>query len=329
MRAIVNTGPNQLELAKLPLPDPQAGQVRIQTAACGICATDFKMIAGWERTGFPAIPGHEWSGIVESVGGGVDAGWIGRRCVAQNVLTDGGEVGFEHPGGYSEYFVTDAANLRFLPDNFSLTEATLIEPLAICVRGIRRLRLEDRRTALIFGDGPIGLLMLCLLRLQKVEYILLAGGRPARLKLAREIGADMTLNYHELGVDLVAKIHGRFRLGFANVIEASGSDTAMRACRPVAQDKGKILVIGDYGSAQADFLLNDLLLHELELIGSNASAGAWDDALRLATEGAIPLAKLISRTVPAEEFKQGMELARNSPEMIKVVLKWMHDNAVS
>ena len=109
----------------------------------------------------------------------------------------------------------------------------------------------------------------------------------------------------------------------------AGSEAAMRACLPVAQDKGKILVIGDYGSAQADFLLNDLLLHELELIGSNASAGAWDDALRLATEGAIPLAKLISRTVPAEEFKQGMELARNSPEMIKVVLKWMHDNAVS
>lgn len=68
---IVNVGPNQLELTTLPLPDPKAGQVRIQTAACGICATDLSMIEGWERTGFPAIPGHEWSGIVESVGSGV------------------------------------------------------------------------------------------------------------------------------------------------------------------------------------------------------------------------------------------------------------------
>ena len=329
MRAIVNVGPNQLELTTLPLPDPEAGQVRIQTAACGICATDLVMIGGWERTGFPAIPGHEWSGIVESVGSGVKAEWIGRRCVAQNVLANGGEVGFEHPGGYSEYFVTDAANVRFLPDGSSLTEAALIEPLAVCVRGMKRLRLDDRSTAVIFGDGPIGLLMLSLLRLKKVEYVLLVGGRTARLRLARELGADMTMNYHELGGALVAEALKVFPSGFANVIEASGFDSAMRACLNVARDKGKILVIGDYGGVRADFPWNDLLLHELELIGSNASEGSWDDALRLATKGAVPLAKLITHTVSAEEFEKGMELARNSPDMIKVVLKWVHDNAVS
>lgn len=329
MRAIVNTGPNQLELTTLPLPGPKAGQVRIQTAACGICATDIVMIEGWERTGFPAIPGHEWSGIIESVGSGIDGGWIGRRCVAQNVLADGGEVGFEHPGGYSEFFVTDAANIRFLSDNISLTEATLIEPLAVCVRAMKRLRLDDGSAAVIFGDGPIGLLMLCLLRLNQIEYIMLVGGRTARLRLAREIGADTTMNYHELGDDLVAEVLGTFPSGFENVIEASGSGSAMRACLKVARDRGKLLVIGDYGKAQADFPWNHLLHHELELIGSAASQGAWDDALRLAAEGAVPLAKLISHTVPVEEFETGMELIRNSPDTIKVVLKWLHDNAVS
>lgn len=63
MKAIVNTGPDKLEMLELPMPETKAGQVRIHTAACGICATDLDMIHGWDRTGFPSIPGHEWSGI--------------------------------------------------------------------------------------------------------------------------------------------------------------------------------------------------------------------------------------------------------------------------
>ena len=163
MKAIVNTGPGQLLLRDWPLPEPRPGQVRVRTGACGVCATDLKMIAGWERTGFPAIPGHEWAGTVDAVGAGADPGLDGCRCVAENVLSDGGEVGFEHPGGYGEYLLTEAANVHVLPDDFPLPEATLIEPLAVAVRALRRLRLENRSSALVFGDGPIGLLILLLL----------------------------------------------------------------------------------------------------------------------------------------------------------------------
>ena len=71
MKAIVNTAPGRLEWKDLRLPKPRPGEVRVRTGACGICATDLAMIAGWKRTGFPSIPGHEWSGTVEAVGRGV------------------------------------------------------------------------------------------------------------------------------------------------------------------------------------------------------------------------------------------------------------------
>ncbi len=329
MRAIVNSGPNRLELKELPLPEPKAGEVRIRTAACGICATDLHMVSGWDRITYPIIPGHEWSGIIDAVGSGVDTRWLGRQCVGENILADGGEVGFEHPGGYGEYFVTEAENLRFLPESYSLTEATLIEPLAVCVRGIKRLRLEDRSSAIIFGDGPIGLLMLWLLRRNKVTRILLVGGRDTHLKLAEELGAEVTLNYHESGDKLVGEIQKVMPSGFTNVVEASGSQSALRACLEVARNKGKVLVIGEYGQARLDLAANQLLLRELELIGSNASEGAWDEAVRLATAGDIPLTELISNTVPAPEFEKGMELARNSRDNIKVVLKWVDDSVCS
>ena len=117
MKAIVNTAPGVLEFRTLPLPEPRPGEVLIRTCACGICATDILMINGWDRTGFPSIPGHEWSGTVEETGTGVGPEILGHRCVAENVQSDGGKVGFEHPGGYGKYFVTEAENLRFLPDS--------------------------------------------------------------------------------------------------------------------------------------------------------------------------------------------------------------------
>jgi 2-desacetyl-2-hydroxyethyl bacteriochlorophyllide A dehydrogenase len=323
MKAIVSTGPGQLAWQDWPLPQPGAGQVRIRTSACAICATDLQMIAGWQRTGFPSIPGHEWSGTVDAVGAGVDPGLAGRRCVAENVLADGGEVGFEHPGGYAAYLLTEARNVQVLPPDFPLTAAALIEPLAVSVRGMRRLRLEDKRRALVFGDGPIGLLMLMLLRRAGVEEVLLVGGRPQRLALARELGAARVLNYHEASGDLAAAVRQAGGGHFSNVVEASGSAAAIQACLDVATRCGRVLMLGDYADARAGFAWNRLLLQEIELIGSNASAGAWPEAVRMATEGQLPLARLVTHRLPAAQFVEGVELMRSrQADVIKVVLEW-------
>jgi threonine dehydrogenase-like Zn-dependent dehydrogenase len=323
MRAIVNTGPGQLAMQNWPLPEPGAGQVRIRTGACGICATDLHMIAGWTRTSFPAIPGHEWAGTLDAVGAGVSADLVGRRCVAENVLADGGEVGFEYPGGYGEYLLTEARNVRVLPADFPLAVATLIEPLAVCVRGMRRLRLEDRRSALIFGDGPIGLLLLILLRQSGVDDVVLVGGRTARLALALELGATRTMNDHQAGDDLAAAIRQDGDRRFSNVIEASGSPAALRAGLDLAAPGGQLLVLGDYGDARAAFRWNDLLHREIELIGSNASAGAWPEAVRQAISNRSALERLITHRLPVGRFAEGIELTRgHGGNLVKVVLEW-------
>ncbi len=321
MKAIVNTGPGQLTWQDWPLPQPAAGQVRIRTGACAICATDLHMIAGWGRTGFPAIPGHEWAGTVDAVGDGVASDLVGCRCVAENVLADGGEVGFEHPGGYAEYLLTEARNVQTLPDDFPLAVATLIEPLAVSVRGMRRL--DDKRSAFVFGDGPIGLLMLMLLHRAGVEDVMVVGGRPQRLAVAMELGATQTLNYHQVSGDLPAAVHKTHSQRFPNVIEASGSPAAMQASLDLVAQGGRILVLGDYAGARADFPWNHLLHQEIELIGSNASAGAWPEAVRLAVSGELSLERLISHRLLAAQFAEGIELMRSRRgDVIKVVLKW-------
>jgi 2-desacetyl-2-hydroxyethyl bacteriochlorophyllide A dehydrogenase len=323
MKAIVNTGSGQLVLQDWPLPQPGTGQVCVKTGACGICTTDLKMIAGWQRTGFPAIPGHEWAGTVSAVGAGVASHIVGSRCVAENVLSDGGEVGFEHPGGYGEFLLTEVRNIHLLPTGFPLTVATLIEPLAVAVRAVRRLCMKDKSSVLVFGDGPIGLLVLMLLRHADVADVVLVGGRPGRLALAQELGATKTLNYHQVRGDLATAVRRVRDKLFPNVIETSGSDAAIRASLHLVASCGRIVILGDYDDAQADFQWNYLLHQEIELVGSNASAGAWPESVRLAVEGNLPLARLITHRLPAAQFAEGIEFVRSgSGEVIKVVLEW-------
>ena len=324
MKAAVNTAPGRIEWRDLPEPEPGRGEVRIRTAACGVCSSDLELIAGGMsgRVNLPAIPGHEWSGTVDAVGPGVDEELVGSPCVGENVLSRGGEVGFEHPGAYGEFFVTEAGNLRRLPADFPTAAATLIEPLAVCLRGMRRLGVEPRRPGLVVGDGVIGLLSVALLEADGVKEIICVGGRPARLELAASLGASRTVNYHDAGAGLVEMLRRARPGGFPSVIEASGSAAGMTAAFECAARGGRLLVLGDYGDSRADFPWNEILHRELAIIGSDASAGAWDRAVRLAVAGEIPLHALVSERFPAAEFEAALEAARGSPEIVKVIMEW-------
>jgi len=324
MKAIVNIGPNRLALQEAPIPEPRRGQVRIRTAACGICATDLAMIAGWERTGFPSIPGHEWAGFIDAVGEGVSADLVGRKCVGENVLSDGGEVGFEHPGGYAEYFLTEAANLHLLPDDFPVVPATLIEPLAVAIRGVRRLETPPRDPVLILGDGPLGLLVLLVVLHEGSRSVTIVGGREGRLRLARESGAAQVFDHRRLGPPLGPHLLQASRQRYRTIIEASGSLSAARAALHVAEHDARIVILGDYGDVRADFLWNDVLHKELRIIGSNTGAGAWSEAVRLAVDRKLPIERLVSHVLPAKRFGEGFRILREAEEsVIKVILTWM------
>ncbi len=326
MKALVNTAPGALELREVPAPEPGPGQVRVRVSACGICASDFEMIDGCPRAKFPEILGHEWSGQVEKCGPGVDASLLGRLCVAENVLPDGGEVGFEHPGGYGEMLVTEAANIHVLPDGFPMDEAALIEPLAVVVRGMARLR-PAKGPAVVIGDGTIGLLALILLKHAGVEDVSIIGGREARLKLAMELGASKTLDYHKIEGSLADALAKEGKGPFESVVEAAKSDDAIPLAFKLGAHGAKILLIGNYDDKETKLPLQSFLLNEFELVSSNASLGAWTEAVRLAVTGKLPLGKLATHRYPASAFEDAMKTARTCKGAVKVLLCWSKQGA--
>ncbi len=322
MQVIVNTGPNELKMVEVPTPQPQAGRVLIQTGACAICASDLEMIAGWPRTKFPSVPGHEWAGTVAAVGPDVDPSLVGSRCVAENVLSDGGEVGFEHPGGYGEFLITEASKVHVLPADFPMVQAALIEPLAVAVHAVRRLRLEDKSRALVFGDGVIGLFTTALLSRAGVEEVYVVGSRSFRLAFAQGLGAMNAVSYRDANGDYAAAL----RLHpdpFPNIVEASGASRAMEAAFQAVAHGGHILVLGDQGERLANFPWSSLMHQEIELIGSNASAGAWPEAVQLATSGELPLEPFVTHRFPADQFEEAIALAGNRrADTVRVVMEW-------
>ena len=201
--------------------------------------------------------------------------------------------------------------------------AALIEPLAVTVRAIGRLDNDMCEPILIFGDGPIGLLMVQLLRLRGKTEITLIGGRNQRLEKAANFGAVRTFNYHDLGNDIAEALGQLGAKNFTTIIEASGSLSATASVIKLAQLGGKILLIGDYPTVKEDSVWQQIMLNQLEVIGSNASAGAWPEAVKMAVGGELDLGEIITHRLKAERFGEGIELMRtHQGDVTKVVLEW-------
>ncbi len=106
------------------------------------------------------------------------------------------------------------------------------------------------------GDGPIGLLVLMLMVLRNIKDITLIGGRSSRLERARDFGAAKTINYHKNAGSLPRKY-------FSTIVDASGSTSALETAFDVIKQCGKILLLGDYKTAHADFAWNQVLHREI------------------------------------------------------------------
>jgi len=160
------------------------------------------------------------------------------------------------------------------------------------------------------------------MRAKGIQNITLVGGRKSRLQLAEELGASV-VNYHDAKGSVSDEIAARSKLKFANFVEATKSTDILQMAVTLGLPKARVLLLGNYeGKKPVAFDLQEFLLRELAVIGSNASAGAWPTAVSLAVGGKIPLAKLISHRYPAANFDEAMVTARHDRNALKVAFLW-------
>ena len=172
---------------------------------------------------FPAVFGHEFSGVIAEVGKNAPSNLkVGMRVTANPVLFDNtcsycdkGMVnicdnrpfyGTDLPGAFAKYMPMRATNVIPLPDDVSFVQGALLEPLGVALNAVERVHPEPGDTALVMGPGPIGLLMIAVLKqaygIQKVICSGLAMDTK-RLQVAEQLGA-ITINGSE--EDVIARV---------------------------------------------------------------------------------------------------------------------------
>lgn len=204
MRAIQYYGPHNIKLENVMVKPPEEGEVVVKVMSALTCGTDVKTF----RRGHPVliknIPsgfGHEFAGIVDKVGKGVDNVKAGDRVVAANSAPCGdcfycrrGEYNLCENldllnGAYAEYITVPERivkkNMLHLPEGLSFDKAAFCEPLANVVHGVERTGIKSGQTVGIIGIGPIGLMFARLAKL-KGARVIVAGRNPLKLKMAEE-----------------------------------------------------------------------------------------------------------------------------------------------
>jgi alcohol dehydrogenase, propanol-preferring len=158
LHAPAPVGTNPLDLAEVPKPEPESGQVLVRVRACGVCRTDLHVVEGeLAPRKQPVIPGHQVVGIIERVGAGVKRfrggervgiPWLHETCGVceycrageENLCENATFTGYVVDGGYAEYAVAPAAFVYPIPHSFSDIEAAPL--LCAGIIGFRSLRLS-------------------------------------------------------------------------------------------------------------------------------------------------------------------------------------------
>jgi L-iditol 2-dehydrogenase len=332
MKAVVWTGPHDIALQHLPIPSPGEGEVLIRTRAVGICGTDFEIYDGrFKQATPPMILGHEAAGVVEALGSGVRSLRPGDPVSVECVIGCGrcefcaeGRPGLcdrsrvmgvsGAQGEYAEYFLAPARNCHPLPQEISWAAAGLVDTLAGPAYAMSRIRLPEGASVAVFGPGPAGLFFCALARRQGASPVVLVGTRENRLAYGPRFGADVLIHAgREDPVETVrAATGGR---GADLVVEAAGSETALRQCLAAASKSGSVLVYGVFGGGEISLDVQPIQLFELQVTGT--ANIDYDRAIELIREGAVEVEALVTHRLSLEDllaaFSDGQIEAREGP----------------
>ncbi|HBV40274.1 MAG TPA: Zn-dependent oxidoreductase, partial [Erwinia sp.] len=216
MKSVVIAKPGELVIEERALPIPDEGEVRVKIAYASICGSDVHIWHGHNPFArYPRVIGHEFFGVIEATGAGVDASRIGERVAVDpvvscghcypcsigrpNVCSELQVIGVHREGGFSEYAVVPARNAYRVPSSIPDKLASLIEPFTIAANICAFLKPDPNDVALIFGAGPMGLTAIQALKgVFNVRNVIVADRLPERLAMAKENVADTVLDNSEI-----------------------------------------------------------------------------------------------------------------------------------
>jgi threonine dehydrogenase-like Zn-dependent dehydrogenase len=341
MKALVHTAPYKFEFTDVPMPQVGNDEVLVKIKAVGICGSDVHGSTG--KTGRrvpPIIMGHEASGIVEALGKHARGLAVGDRITfdstvycnqcpvcrqgRMNLCQDRKELGISIPGFRWDGCMAECVVVPWwlaykLPETVSFEEAALVEPASVGMHAARITPIDVNDLVAVIGAGPIGLFAIQATKVRGAGKVIALDLREERLALARQLGADMTLDPSKC--DITAELMKMFGRTHVDVVfEAVGIPATIEMAWKLVKRGGNVTLIGTV-TPQVPLPVQDVINAELTIRGSFSRAGEYRACLDLIAQGRIQVRPLISRAMPLSEGQLAFDtLHRGDPPLVKVIL---------
>ena len=321
MQAVIFPAPENISIERVADPVCQADEVILQVAQVGICGTDLHIYRNEYLSSFPLIAGHEFTGRIVEVGKRVAQFQPGERVSADPNLYCGEcyfcrqeqsnhclnwqGVGITRPGGFAEYVAVPARACYKVPDSITDTQAAFIEPLSCVIHALKRLRVWPGDEVLIFGAGPMGLLLVQALRRSGASQVVVVEKEPARLDLARQMGATAALAPDP---DQAERLRELAPYGFAIVIDATGVPAVIEQALHYLKPRGQYLQFGVAPQgAMVQWQPYDIFHKDWTILGSFALCYTFQPAIAWLANQVVDIAPLVSHILPLAEFARGFQ----------------------
>ncbi|GAB0135424.1 hypothetical protein EsDP_00003763 [Epichloe bromicola] len=351
MKAVRFHGQRDVRLDTVEVPKVGAGKVKIAPKFCGICGSDLHEYLGGANLipkphhphpitneTLPLTLGHEFSGIVQEVGEGVESVKPGDRVCVQPIIFDGdcrscvrglvnccdsnGFVGLSGwGGGLSETMVVPESCVKQLPDNVSLEEGALVEPLAVGWHAVDISPFKETDSVLILGAGPIGLAVSQVLAGRGCKNIIVCEVSTRRRELAKQFGAHHTID--PINEDVVARVAELTRgLGADVGFDCAGAQDALDTAFESLRARGTLVNIAVW-EKRAGLAMNSLVFRERSYMGvATYSLGDFEAVLDAISTGKIKPAGMITKTIKLDQVvEEGFHALINDKEnQVKILV---------
>jgi len=345
MKAAILIDDKEVKFGEVPEPYPKDGQVLIRVHWASICGTDLHIYLGEfkPRIVYPRILGHEFSGVVESVGKEVSHFKKGDKVVVDPIIwcnqcpacLNGHHnachflklMGIDIDGAFAEYVVADADKVFKVPESISLRNAVLIELYSLGVHSTRKAMIEPGDRVVILGAGRLGLSVLEVIKQTAASWVCSVDLLENRLEIAKKLGADLSINVRKKDpVEEILSLTGG--LGVDRVIETVGTavdienrDMPVEQAVRMVRHGGRIVVMG-MGSQYTPVFWKAFVEKEIQLVGSRVTLGDFPRALSLMAQGRFHPDFFISKECSLEETEKAFRLLEKEPDhYLKFLIK--------
>ncbi len=308
MQAAVVTGPGQMELREVPLPEPGPGQVRVRLEGCGVCASNLTPWAGPEWMKFPTAPGglgHEGWGTVDALGEGVADLKVGDRVSALFY------------NSYAGQDVGDSDAVVKLPESLA-GKPFPGEPLGCAMNIFKRCEIAAEQTVVIIGIGFLGAI-LTRLATDAGARVIAISRRPYSLEVARAMGAAETIPMedHYAIINQVRDLTGGVFCD--RVIEAVGKQWPLDLAAELTRERGRLIIAGYHQDGPRQINMQLWNWRGLDVINAHERERAVyiqgiRDAVEAVASGRLDPSPLYTHTFPLSKLDEALNATRDRPD---------------